>query len=395
VRLVDGDVLGIGEYEITVAVESLGSPAEIPPLDDAFGVSDVADPFVDDDAPLGASAERVPTPPLLGRPEAVDPLELLGGDPVPPPRALAPGAVPDHLSAEQAHFTPPRAVAESIPDDWDRSGVWNAPSPSAARPASVPVSTPVLPDDWDIEPSEARGSDTTEPPAPPPPPARRVEAPPPRVPVVDERPAPRPAVSETPDSAMHAFMEAAGLSPATCADRPADQLMRDAGGMVREVVAGLIELLAARATFKSEFRIEATVIRPVENNPLKFSADVQEALEHLLVPSAKGYLEPARAVREAMRDIKDHKLAMIAAMRAALESLLQRFRPDQLESRFDQGGKKSGLLARSGKGRYWEMYREFFAELEHDPESLFREVFGDRFIRAYEAQVQLLSKSRR
>jgi type VI secretion system protein ImpI len=84
---------------------------------------------------------------------------------------------------------------------------------------------------------------------------------------------------------------------------------------------------------------------------------------------------------------------MIAAMRTALESLLQRFRPDELESRFNQGGRKSSLLA--GKGRYWEMYREMFAELDQDRDSLFRDVFGDQFVRAYEAQVQLLAKSRR
>src|SRR5207249_3110596 len=137
------------------------------------------------------------------------------------------------------------------------------------------------------------------------------------------------------------------------------------------------------------------MIRHVEQNPLKFSAGPQEALEHLLIPSAKAYLEPARAVREAIQDIKDHKLAMIAAMRTALESLLQRFRPDELESRFNQTSKKSSLLGLSGKGRYWDMYRELFAELEQDPDSLFRDVFGDQFVRAYEAQVQLLSKSRR
>src|SRR5205814_4423137 len=110
--------------------------------------------------------------------------------------------------------------------------------------------------------------------------------------------------------------------------------------------------------------------------------------------SGKAYLEATRAVREAIQDIKDHKVAMLAAMRTALESLLQRFRPDELEAQFNQRG-KSSLMGFAGKGRYWDMYRELFTELAQDPDALFRDVFGGAFVRASETQIHLLARSRR
>jgi type VI secretion system protein len=406
VRLAHGDLLGIGDYVVTVEIESGGGPEPIPAEPPARGPS-LLDPFapaapefrIPDDvdfAPPGEDGSLGGAPPaaapLLGKSEAVDPLELLGGSPPARRRELAPGAIQDHVPSEQVQFTPPRAVVESIPDDWDQTGHFKPPGRPTVPPlpqAAAPVATPSLPDDWDVD--DAPTPAFSQPPVRPPALQAAVAG--------AQRPRPEPTsgapTTTTADPTLEAFLTAAGFSPTKVGERSSDDLMRDAGTVLRELVAGLMELLAARSTFKSEFRIEATMIRPMENNPLKFSADAKEALEHLLIPSGKAYLPPGQAVREGVQDVKDHKLAMIAAMRAALESLLGRFDPDRLEARFGERAKKSSLMGLSGKGKNWEMYRELFAELRQDPDALFRDVFGEQFIRAYEAQIELLSRSRR
>jgi len=405
VRLAHGDLLGIGDYVVAVEIESGSGREPIPPEPPARR-SSLLDPFaggepefrIPDDADFGLGEEErslgvAPRAeaPLLGKSEAVDPLELLGGGPAARRREPAPGAIQDHVPSEQVQFTPPRAVVESIPDDWDQTGRFKIPTRSAAPPlprAEAPVATPALPDDWDVDdaPTPAVSRPPVRPTAP--------HAPLPGAGRPRPEPPSEPPTATTAGPTLQAFLSAAGLSPTKAGERPPDDLMRDAGMVLRELVAGLMELLAARSTFKSEFRIEVTTIQPVENNPLKFSADAKEALEHLLIPSGKAYLPPGQAVQEGVQDVKDHKLAMIAAMRAALESLLARFDPDQLEARFGERSKKS-LMGLSGKGKNWEMYRELFAELRQDPDALFRDVFGEQFIRAYEAQIERLSKSRR
>ncbi len=45
--------------------------------------------------------------------------------------------------------------------------------------------------------------------------------------------------------------------------------MEAVGRSYRLMVEGLIDVLRARSSLKGEFRMQQTMIRPVENNPLK------------------------------------------------------------------------------------------------------------------------------
>jgi len=71
------------------------------------------------------------------------------------------------------------------------------------------------------------------------------------------------------------------------AARPADPAaaLEALGAAFRALVSGLRLALIARSAIKGEFRIEQTVIRSRGNNPLKFSADDDDALLALLGPA--------------------------------------------------------------------------------------------------------------
>ena len=68
------------------------------------------------------------------------------------------------------------------------------------------------------------------------------------------------------------------------------QLMNQLGRLLREATGGLLDLLAARAMTKREVRADMTVIVAKDNNPLKFSPDMEAALTHLLVPRGRGFM---------------------------------------------------------------------------------------------------------
>ena len=81
---------------------------------------------------------------------------------------------------------------------------------------------------------------------------------------------------------------------------------------------GLRALLIARSDVKREFRIEQTVLRVTDNNPLKFAASDEQALLALLDPNS-GAL---RAMQETVDDLKTHQIATLAATQAAARALL-------------------------------------------------------------------------
>ncbi len=79
------------------------------------------------------------------------------------------------------------------------------------------------------------------------------------------------------------------------------ELMRDVGAIMRETMRGVLDLLAARAHAKREVRADMTVIVANDNNPLKFSPDLDAALAHLLVPRGQGFMSPQRSRRRRVR----------------------------------------------------------------------------------------------
>jgi type VI secretion system FHA domain protein len=185
------------------------------------------------------------------------------------------------------------------------------------------------------------------------------------------------------------ILRAAGVDPATLDPAAIASL----GEVLHVVVDGLMGALKARAEIKNQFRVAMTTLKPLDNNPLKFSVDANDALRNLFGRRNQSFQSPVDAFREAFEDIKAHQLAMTAGMRAAFTELMSRFDPEELQESFDRGLKRSSLLDIINKTKYWDLYREMYASLGDDDAS-FRHLFGDEFAQAYEEQMQRLAASR-
>ena len=185
---------------------------------------------------------------------------------------------------------------------------------------------------------------------------------------------------------LSAVLEGAGLDPKIVTP----ELARSFGQILRVVVAGVMDVLRARQQIKDEFRMRMTQFRSTDNNPLKFSANVDDALHNLLVKRNPAYLEPVEAFEDAFDDLRNHQIAVLAGMRVAFESMLAEFDPDRLQEQFDRELKRGSLLGMPAKLRYWDLYRDSRRELLKDPEVSFRKLFGEEFAKAYEAQLQQL-----
>ncbi|NKC34600.1 type VI secretion system-associated FHA domain protein TagH, partial [Falsiroseomonas selenitidurans] len=187
-------------------------------------------------------------------------------------------------------------------------------------------------------------------------------------------PAPSPAMPAAP-AALALLLEGAGLPPQLAQQDP-EAALRAAGAVLRAAVAGLRALLIARADVKREFRIEQTMLRAANNNPLKFAATDDQALAALLDPR-----NPALpAVRETVEDLTAHQVATLAATQAAARALLERLSPAAVEAE-DPGG---GLLPGAREKRLWEAYRRRHALLAEQFDDDFDSAFGKAFARAYE-----------
>ncbi|MDR3443683.1 MULTISPECIES: type VI secretion system-associated FHA domain protein TagH [unclassified Dyella] len=207
----------------------------------------------------------------------------------------------------------------------------------------------------------------------------------------------RPALPENWDLTMGDFASppaVASPTPTQSAPPPAAAapMSTELEQIFRIVVDGVMDVLRARAEIKNTFRLPVTIIQRSENNPLKFAATSEEAMQKIMAPPSAAFLAGSAAFDDAFDDIRCHQMAMLAGMRAAFDSLLFHFNPDRFERETDSAARRSAF---SGKGRYWDRYRENFDELSKDPDGCFRRLFGDEFARAYEAQLARLKSARR
>lgn len=205
----------------------------------------------------------------------------------------------------------------------------------------------------------------------------------------------RPKASVAATGAMdRTLVDAMGLTAAELSDEQIREIHATVGAIMRETIDGLMQVLRSRTSIKNEFRINITTIQPVENNPIKFSANVDEVLELMFLRRSRAYKAPLDAIEESFNSIADHQLAVIAGIRSAFRSVLSKFDPERLEEEFKQTG-KGGLLPGVIKGRFWGAYQEHYQKVVNDIERSFQELFGDEFVQAYEDQMRKLSQARK
>ena len=424
--LSDGDRIRLGTYEIEVRIADepgfgaglAGQPASrfgdpfgddvfaSPPMapetftsaafgnDPLFGgglagqpASRFGDPFGDDVfasppmAPETFTSAAFGNDPLFGgappsqsvtMPNRFDPLAPLGEDDF-----FAGPTQPDHSPSFSDAFKPPPVAGQILPDD-----DWDLGFPSATGVAS-PAPEPPAPSAF-APPPAATPSPFEEAPFAP----RPVTLAPPLAVAAPQPPPLTPAASSpAPETLLAAFLEGAGMT----GTRPEDPAatMHALGAAFRAAVSGIRQTLIARASIKSEFRIEQTMIRARGNNPLKFSANDDDALGALLGLGRRVDMPPEAAIAETLRDMRLHELATMAAMQGAVHALLAQLDPARLRSEAEQGG--LSVLPAQKKARAFEAYEKLHESVTRALADDFDSVFGKSFARAYETALQDIS----
>jgi type VI secretion system protein len=367
--LQQGDTLTIGEYEIGVSLrESAIQSAEASSFD---ALDDPYARLLDENAgiqlepgftPLDAQRHLVAEPPF-SLDETTQP-DLESAPPSVPTPPVAAASEADHVSDLNSCFS----QASLIPEDWETESAPSPPMP--ASPPSAPTSK--VPH---LHSVDGRVSQPI---------ADQIQATP-------SAEGTRDSVSADQEVLRAALAEGLGLSHAMLDEIPLPELLENLGRIMRSSVEGAMSVLRARAQMKSEFRMSQTMIRPVENNPLKFSVNTEEALRHIIDPKPNsGYLSPMAAFREAHEDAEAHMLAVMVGMQSALSAVIQRFKPDNLEQRLGQSAllEKIPLYRRA---KSWELFTRLYGEIANEVEDDFQRLFGRAFSQAYESQIRRLA----
>lgn len=439
VRLVEGDSIDLGDYRFKVAIESARSREADPnaPLN-GLGLIEVEEHPLDS-AAINRSelirhsyADLIADMARVDR-KSVDPLVALGASDKADSRSKPPQDPNDVLT----RMGPPQSDSLSLTSaldevsardaasigQGDASVAWVGDDLAAIADRKMSKATPgrvdllqtsmqwpavksekhVLPDDWDSDDLCVRQSPTSAETTPVQ--VAKKQSPPKGGPAKTAGRSPensasgrssKPTLRAVAKSAAsaeseRALADALGFKNVLMTDRQTRDMQQTVGVLLRECIEGLMQVLRSRASIKNEFRMNITTIQPVENNPIKFSANVDEVLETMFLRRGRAYKEPIDAVQEGFSAIADHQVAMIAGIRSAFRSALGKFDPLVLEEEFKRTAKWRWFSRRS----YWKAYQQHYQNVLNDAERSFQELFGDEFVQAYEDQLRKLEYARK
>jgi type VI secretion system FHA domain protein len=376
-RLFAGDRIRLGEYEIGVEIE---------------GEDDTSAHFAADHVDPVSRAQRVP-PPDPTRADLIQAHEITAvGIEMMLDEEAKSGSL--HL-ASQANAANLR-LADDVPPMPPRLEPAAAElvkarpaAPKPAAPAPPPVSAAarvVAPSGKTSKPVTGTAAKPAAPPAPAPfPPQTEASAALPSGPAAPAPAMPARAAPAIPGGMLDAFFRGAGLTPQKIDEKTAEEMLHGLGQVMREVILGISENLHVRTEQKTVLRLPNTTIQPQNNNPLKFSASVDEALGNLLLRRSTEYLGPVEAVRDAFADIKQHQQTLMSAVRVAISDYIGRLDPDDLENKFTSG-KRGGLMSAAHKLKYWDLYKDLYQVVtSHEPQQLPQQFLED-LARAYETE---------
>jgi type VI secretion system protein len=325
-RLVNGDVLRIGEYHIVAALESQRAAAAEDPAAAAV--------------PTSIHALRT-----LGRADR-DIGAVLNLDELLVPEPRRDPVLPVNAYGQAVESAPVRALASEIP-----LIEVEAPPPAAAA-------------DPEAEAHNERM-------------ARLAEA-------VAREPKNGNGAMALADvySGLDAFCRGAGLD----AERlPADaqtRLLHLAGRLFREALVGLKDLERTRANTRNRYRIEQPVREQDDPRPSLADSMVEDLLIGLLVQHESRRLDSVQWLREVVDEAKQHENATAQATRAAFVEFLDRLDPAELEARFERAARR-GKARAADKAQYWELFVSFYRNLIEMPADHLPHTFVEAFSSAY------------
>jgi len=176
------------------------------------------------------------------------------------------------------------------------------------------------------------------------------------------------------------------------------ETIRIVGELLNLTVNGLYQMLEMRAQLKNELRIEdRTMIASRENNPLKHSDTARDALRYLVDVRQHGnklFLQPAKAIGDAVNDVCAHEVAVMAGTRAALQGAVKMFAPETVEKRIKKSGALDSVMPALYKAKLWESFLAMYGELEKEAEDHFDRLLNQEFARAYAEQGRKLRRKK-
>ncbi|WP_226415210.1 type VI secretion system-associated FHA domain protein TagH [Shewanella glacialimarina] len=191
------------------------------------------------------------------------------------------------------------------------------------------------------------------------------------------------------NSLTQAFFKGLGVDEQNYTKFLNETLMLELGQSMHLMLTGLMDSLRQRSQLKMEFRINHTTFQQRENNPLKFSANIDDVFRNLFLSKSASFLSSQQAIIEAFNDARKHDIALTSGTIGALQGLLNQLAPELIEQK-SQSQSFADMLPGQKQSRQWKVYKSLHQDLKNEFMQDKHAALSDDFVKAYDNKLKLL-----
>lgn len=181
-------------------------------------------------------------------------------------------------------------------------------------------------------------------------------------------------------SLLEAFCQGAGLDSSLLSGEEPEEILRRAGGIYRQMVLGIGDLMAERNRARGHYEMSRTTIGEKDNNPFKWAPTQRLALD-LLLSGRSSFLSGPAAVRSSFRDIKRHLVASFAGLQGCLRVAIDSFSPAELDRAVPEKGSFLKNRASAQMDEVKRRYQDLVGQLDEGEQGS----LDGAFVNAYDA----------
>ncbi|MCG6201234.1 type VI secretion system-associated FHA domain protein TagH [Psychromonas antarctica] len=192
-------------------------------------------------------------------------------------------------------------------------------------------------------------------------------------------------------SAIEEFLKGLGISDSiTMASSLPNEIYFELGQSMNLMLTGLMTSLRHRAALKSEFKINQTTFQQQENNPLKFSATIDDVFQNLYLRNSSSFLSSKNAIQAAFNDTENHDKALAAGTLGALQGVLAQFDPEKIKESNYQGNYLDKIIPKNTQARNWNLFVQLHENLKDEISIQGSSALTDDFVKAYDQTIKSL-----
>lgn len=185
-----------------------------------------------------------------------------------------------------------------------------------------------------------------------------------------------------------AFLKGLGVKPELHNALTTEKLWFEMGQGLNLLLTELMESLRQRALVKNQLRVNQTMFQTQQNNPIKFSANIDDVIQNLFIINSASFLSSRESIKESFIDTRRHEHALLAGADGVLKGILEQVSPSHINQQVNNNSNILKIIPGQSESKSWKLYQNLHDELSRDVNAKGAMALSDDFLKAYNDKIQ-------